>query len=204
MSDKIENPVLALAQRKVGKVPLWVFAAVLVLIAVLVIILIPSGERDTDMQVSTISALEKIVNVSELSTFQSVYNGVAEVHNEKKPENIDFYVSYEATVKAGIDFSKITIEFDGENTIVVTLPQAYITDTTVEVESFDYIFVNKKANTQGVTEYALNASRADLDSESKSNDAILSLAQDNAKNVITALLEPVIKQMSQDYVLVVK
>lgn len=46
--------------------------------------------------------LERIIDVSELSTFTVIYNGIAQVANEKKLELIDYY-AYVATVNAGID-----------------------------------------------------------------------------------------------------
>lgn len=40
--------------------------------------------REGKKEIVTVSALEKIVNVSELSTFTAVYNGIAQVMDEKK------------------------------------------------------------------------------------------------------------------------
>lgn len=45
----------------------------------------------------------KMVDVSDMSTFEAIYNGIAEVENEADPTQIDYYVSYEAKVKAGFD-----------------------------------------------------------------------------------------------------
>lgn len=62
-----------------------------------------SGRKKPQPQVLNASMLERIINISELFTFTAVYNGIAQVTNEKKPEQIDYYVSYAATVNAGID-----------------------------------------------------------------------------------------------------
>ena len=85
--------------------------------------------------------LEKIINVSELSTFTAVYNGIAQVMNEEKTEEIDYYVSYEVKVNERIDFDKITIVVDDtQKKINITLPEVYITDINVDIGSLHYNF----------------------------------------------------------------
>ena len=63
------------------------------------------------------STLEKIINVSDLSTFEAVYNGIAKVMNENEPDKVDYYVSYEATVKAGINFKNVKIIEDRKSVV---------------------------------------------------------------------------------------
>ena len=47
------------------------------------------GNSSHKQEIITVSTLQKIVNVSELSTFTAVYNGIAQVENEKDAEKID-------------------------------------------------------------------------------------------------------------------
>lgn len=155
-------------------------------------------------EVVTISTLEKIINVSELSTFTSVYNGIAVIPNKERPEQVDYYVSYEATVNAGIDFKDIDLSLDEETmTIIVALPEVYITDTEVKIESLDYIFYNTKANQSTVSEQAFKACKADVENESKNQKAIYELARKNAINIMTALLKPIVDQSREGYSLVI-
>ena len=96
---------------------------ILVAIAAVAVLLQTSGREEPQPQVFNKSALERIINVSELSTFTAVYNGIARVANEKKPEKIDYYVSYEATVNAGIDFRAVDISINEEQkTITLKVP----------------------------------------------------------------------------------
>ena len=82
--------------------------AVLIVLCVLGIVLISGKKNKEDKtEIVTKSTLEKIINVSELSTYEAVYNGVAKVMNDKKTEKIDYHVYYEARVKAGIDFENV-------------------------------------------------------------------------------------------------
>ena len=177
--------------------------AILVLAAVAVFAIISQeNEKPDNKEVITTSTLEKIINVSEFSTFTAVYNGVAQVMNEKKPDQIDYYVSYEATVKVGIDFSQITIAIDEPNKIInITMPPVHITDINVDIASLDYIFINNKANTSSVSQEAYKACEADVQDESEQQEEILNLATENAKKNLTALIRPIIDQLYADYTL---
>ena len=159
-------------------------------------------QEEPDPEVSTISTLEKIIQTSELSTYTTTYNGIVTVMNEKDPEKVDYYVAYEATVKAGIDFQDCTATLDTDNnTILVTLPEVGITDVTVDPGSLDYIFVNKKAETSTVSAQAFTLCNQDAWQESEKEDDLLRLATENAENVITALTRPLLEQSELGYTL---
>lgn len=185
------------------RVILMVIAAV---IAAAAILLVPRvvGKQEKK-EVITVSTLENIIHVSELSTFTAVYNGIAEVANKEKPEKIDYYVSYEARVKAGIDFEKVNISVDNTaKTIQIKLPEVYITDINVDIGSMDYMFLNDKANTSAVSQAAYKACEQDVKNESKQQKAILQLAEQNAQNILTALVQPVVEQLDAEYTLTVE
>jgi hypothetical protein len=186
-------------------VPIVIGAVALILVlAVVLIVALNVGEKNKKEIISS-ATLKEIIEISELSTFEAVYNGVAQVMNEKNTDEIDYYVSYEATVKAGIDFEQITIEVDHEKKeIVVTMPEIQINDSVVDMTSLDYIFVNEKANNETVTQKAYEACKADVDNECTQEDAIYELAKQNAKNVIEALVKPFVNQMDEEYVLVIQ
>ncbi len=200
MDDKksAKEKVKTLFKRKKIIFPL---AIVLVIVVAVLIVMIVNPYRPQAEILST-STLERIIDVSELSTFEAVYIGVATVMNEDKPENIDYHVYYESKVQAGIDFKQITVDIDRENTkIVVTLPEIKITDITVDIASLDYIFVNEKANTDTVVEQAYKECIDDVTNESSQEHAIYELAEQNAKNVISALVSPFIDELEEEYIL---
>lgn len=156
-------------------------------------------------EIITKSTLEKIVDISDLSTFEAVYNGVAKVMNEKKPDKVDYYVSYEAKVKAGFDIERVELDVDNDKKVIsVTIPEIKITETDVDIASLDYIFMNDKANESTVSEQAYKKCIEDVENESSSENAIYRLAGENAKDVITALINPFIEQLDDDYELTVK
>lgn len=170
--------------------------AVLIAVALMFGIYLLKPAPDKPPEIITVSTLERIINVSELSTFTSVYNGIAEVKNEKKPEKTDYYVSYEAKVNAAIDFDKVEFTVDAANKkIEVDIPDVYITEPTVDIASLDFIFYNKKANVPSVTQQAYKACEADVKAEAENTSVIIELAQENAEDVIEALIKPFAEQM---------
>lgn len=206
LKDKVEAGRHPFAKLLV-KPKVLVIAAVgiLVAIAAVAVLLQTSGREEPQPQVFNKSTLERIINVSELSTFTAVYNGIARVANEKKPEKIDYYVSYEATVNAGIDFQKVEISMDEEQkTITLKVPEAHITNQSVEMSSLEFIFLNKKADKPGVTEVAYKACEEDVRQESEQQTAICELAKQNAENVLKALTKPIVDQLGDGYQLVIE
>lgn len=155
---------------------------------------------DAKPEIITIASLQEIVNVSELSTYTAVCNGVAQVMNEKHPENIDYFVSYEAKVYAGIDFEEIKFSVDYDKKIIyMELPEVDITKIDVDIASMDFIFYNDKANVTTVSQTAYKACEADAQRESVAQEAIYELARQNACNVLKALINPIIEQLDEEF-----
>lgn len=187
----------------------WIVFAFVVGVALIIaagtVITLKTKKSQKEAEVISVSTLERIINVSELSTFTAVYNGIAQVMNEEKADKIVYYVSYEAKVNAGIDFEKIDITLDNDTkTIYLTIPEVYITEANVDIASLDYIFMNNKANTSSVSNEAFKACEADVKAESEQQKAIFELATQNAKNILTALVRPIVEQSDEDYVLVIE
>ncbi len=189
-------------------VPVWGLGALVLVIVVLMMafIVIPTARNSKKQaEVITVSTLQEIIDVSELSTFTAVYNGIAQVMNQDNPESVDYYVSYEAKVNAGIDFEQVGIDLDEEaKTIRITMPPVELTEVNVDISSLDFIFYNQKLNTSTVTETAYKACEADVEKESQEQQAIYDLAEQNAKNVLTALVKPIVDQADTEYTLVVE
>ena len=180
------------------------FVIILVIIMALMI-KIKIFNKKSEPTIISKATLEKVINVSDLSTFEAIYNGVAAVENEEKPENIDYYVSYEAKVKAGIDFALVEVEVnEAEKIITVTLPEVKITDVDVDIASLDYIFMNNKANTETVSAQAYKKCIKDVTKESNSTDEIYESARQNARNIVEALISPFVEQLDSEYKLEIK
>lgn len=182
-----------------------VTVAVIIMIVMIVCLTTNASSKKSQPEVITKSTLQKIIDVNDLSTFEAVYNGIAKVMNKEKTEEVDYHVSYEAKVKAGIDFKEVTIEIDNELKIItITIPDVRITDIAVDITTLDFLFENEKANTESVSEEAYKACIEDVKQESNSEDAIYELAEQNARNIIEALIKPFVSQLDEEYTLEIK
>lgn len=176
------------------------FVLVIVLALGVVLVVSSSQSKKSEPDIITTANLKKIIEVSELSTYECIYNGIVTVNNAEKPDKIDYYVSYEAKVKAGINFEDVAVSVDNVNKkIVVDIPQVTIHSVSVDLKSMDFIFENKKAETSSVSSDAYKKCEEDVKNETKTNDAIYNLAEENAKNIIEALLKPFVNQLDAGY-----
>ena len=184
----------------VPKVKYIIGIAIMLAVVIIVLLAVSMSSKKSEPEIISKSTLEDIINVSDLSTFEAVYNGIAKVTDEDNPEKVNYYVSYDAKVKAGIDFEKVDITVNtDEKIITVMLPEIKITDVNVDITSLDYIFENEKANTETVSEEAYKKCIEDVTSESNSEDAIYELAEQNARNIVEALISPFVEQLDSEY-----
>ena len=183
----------------------WIISVGTVLLVACIIVSIMLFQRKEDPAILTTTTLQEIVNVQELSTYEVIYNGIAEVKSDKKAGEIAYYVSYEAVVKLGIDFGKITIEQDEDlKKIIITIPDLGETEEWVDIASLDYIWIDKTANTETVVEKAYKACIADVKQEIATEKTIFELAKQNAINIVEALVRPFVEQIDAEYSIVVK
>ncbi len=176
------------------------FLVILLVVIVTGAVLFTRSCNKKESEVITKSTLERIINVSELSTFEAVYNGITQVMNKKDEQKVDYHVYYEAKVKAGFDFEKIKIDLDDKNKkITITLPPIKINDINVDIASLDYMFENKKADTETVSQEAYKAAIEDVTKESEKETAIYDLAKQNAVNIVEALVRPFVQQVDPEY-----
>ncbi len=212
VQDKGNNEETRKKDKKKKMFSFTKFKLKLIAIIILVVVVFVAGmvvyknaTTDKEAKIITKSTLEKIINVSDLSTYEATYNGITAVANSENQGEMDYYVSYEAKVKAGFNFEEIKINVDDEaKKIEIVIPEIEITDINVKAESMDYIFTNKKANDSTVSQTAYKACRADVEKECEKEKAIYDLAKQNAKNVMKALTSPFVEQLDGDYQLVIK
>lgn len=158
------------------------------------------GSTHSAPAIISTSTLEKIVKISDLSTFEAVYNGIASVPNPKEEGAISYYVSYDGRVKAGINVEDISIDVNKDDKIItVTLPEIKITDVSVDITSLDYLFCDDKANTYSVSEEAYRKCIDDATNKSSQTAILYELAEENAKNFIHALLSPFVMFFDSEY-----
>ena len=160
----------------------------------------------TEGKVTTFSKadIEKVFEISELSTADYTYNAIAKAYTEDGT-SIRYYVAYEGTIKAGIDFSEIAIEVDEEaQRITITLPKVELKEKTVDPGTFEYIFKDKKSETETVHQEAFRLCEEDLKRRADSEQELLKLAKENAVAVVKALVTPWIEQINEEYQIVIR
>lgn len=135
------------------------------------------------------STLMDAIDVTELSTSQFTYNGIAKIYEEDDSSEIKCHVRYSAKVKAGIDMNDVDFEIDNENkTVKPILPVIKITTNLVEEESLSFIPENVTINLQEV----LTACKNDATQEASKSEELFESAEENLKSTIEALLYPIL------------
>lgn len=201
MAKRRENGGRQENQKRAGRRIKLIFVMTVTLIAAAAIWKFFKGGAAEEEQtaVVTSSQLEKVLQISELSTYKVAYNGVAEVRDEK--DTLLYYVAYESVVSIGIDMNQIHVEIDDTDEtnkkIIVTLPKIEIIGVDVDPGSLDYIFEKKSAETEDVSVTAISACKADVEAECQANMVLFELARENAVNTIEALMKPLMEQYEE-------
>lgn len=140
--------------------------------------------------VITASRLGKAINISQLSTAEFVYNGVAEKHEAENPQNIECYIAYNANVKVGIEMEEVTFTIDEENkTVTPVLPEIEINIAALDENSLSYIPRNPDIPLKEV----ITICKEDAVSEANNSKQLYQTAQENLQAVIEALLTPLLE-----------
>ncbi len=155
------------------------------------------SQKQKQPQIITESNLHKIIEVSQLSTYECVYNDVCTVMDKDDSSKVAYYCNYKGRVKAGIDFSKVGIEIeeqeDGPSLITITLPEVTLGEPDVDISSLKYMFQEDSANNNTVSGEAYKACIQDIKEKSQSEELIYETAQKNAVNIVKGLVEPFVK-----------
>lgn len=192
--------------RKTG----WLIILVLVLIVTIFVSVAffrvkeqASIRKAKEAEVLMESKLYSVIGLSDLSTYECVYNDICTVMDEEKSDKVAYYCAYESKVKAGIDFNKVDVAVE-DKMITVTIPEVQITDINVDIASLDYMFEDKKADTNTVSQQAYKACIADVERKCASEERIYQLAEQNAQNILKALILPFVQQLDSEYVLEIR
>ena len=174
--------------------------AILIVLAILIGAIVLSVVFAKDKEITTIAeaSLKEVIETSELSTVEFIYNSTTSVKNDKG--KVKYHIAYEGTVKAGFDFNEIKIEKDDKNKkIVVIIPPIKKNAVNINDKTFDFIFMKDKYDTETTFQEAYKASYNDLENKAKSNENIKKMAYDNAVDSMRAILMPLEKKLPAGY-----
>jgi len=180
------------------------------LIVILSIILNIVNSKAGNLKISAESSLEKIVEKNDLETVNYTYNAIARqcisdnCSNENN-DNYKYFVSYEGTVTAGIDFKQVKIEVDKKTKkLTITVPEPKITGYNVDIGSLKFIFTKDKYNEASELEKAFKLCKEDLENRSEKDRLILKTAKQNSITVLEAFFKPWIETFNSEYEVEVK
>lgn len=156
-------------------------------------------DREGEVKTISTASLEEVFDISELSTADYIYNGIAKVYKEDGT-TVKYYVAYEGKVKAGIDFDKIVFDIDEEEKVItITIPDIRFTEITVNPGTLEYIFKDKKSETETVHQEAFNICKEDLAERVDKEKELVDSAKKNSIAVVEALIAPWVEQMDNEY-----
>lgn len=170
---------------------------IVLIVAIIVIAVIAGGwfgpkvlNRIGRENVITSSRLEKAINLSELSTAEFIYNGIAEKYNDEQNEKVQCYIAYNATVKVGIKMEDVKFEINNDTKkIKPILPEIAINIADVEPSSIQFIPKNPDIELKEVLEIC----KEDAENEANKSDELYEIAEKNLQSVIEALLSPILR-----------
>ncbi len=157
-------------------------------------------------KVTTISktSLDKVFEINELSTADYIYNAIAKAYSGDG-KSVKYYVAYEGTVKAGIDFSKLVNDVDEKKKVItITIPEIVFQEETVDPGTLKYIFKDKKSETENVHQEAFKLCEKDLKERVGEEESLLELAEKNAIAIVKALVVPWVEQVDSEYTVIVQ
>lgn len=138
----------------------------------------------------TTSQLEKAIDISQLSTAEFVYNGVAEKYSEDNPDEAECHIAYDANVKVGINMEDVKFKIDEEKkTVTPILPKIEINIATLDENSISYIPKNPDLSLKEV----ITLCKEDAINEANNSDKLYETAEENLQSVIEALLSPILE-----------
>ena len=144
-------------------------------------------QKITKESVITSSQLEKAVDISELSTAEFIYNGIADKYSDGNLEETECHIAYASTVKVGIALDQITFTIDEEKkTVTPVLPEITVNTVTVDPDSLSFIpHVELKD--------IMTVCKEDALKEASESKELYQTAEENLQSAIEALLSPILK-----------
>lgn len=194
------------SKKREKKIPIFMIVGLLAIVLILLKMngVIFNGEKDQTKTI-TKSSLQKVLEVSDLSTIEYVYNGFATVTEKDNPKDIKYHVAYEGEVLGGINFKDVKFNIKEEEKIIeIITPQPIIQNVSVEPETLDFIFLKNSAKSETLIQEAYNASVEDIETSANNEDGLLKIAKENAIDTLKALYEPLFESTNNDYKITVR
>ena len=166
-----------------------VIVFILILVALCVIGLQLIG-KNRGTRVITSSQLESAIQISQLSTAEFIYNGIAEKYKDNNSGKVECYISYNANVKVGIEMEDVKFYIDEEaKTVTPVLPEVTVNIAALDEKSIGYIPKNPDIALKEV----IAICKEDAMNEANQSQSLYEAAEENLRAVIEVLLSPILE-----------
>ena len=186
-------------KKKGGILKLLILA--IIVIAIVVIVALIFFRPKSSLKISSSVLLDDIKDISELAYGRYTYNAVA----TKKDDNGEpmYYVLYYGYVDMGFDAEELTLTKKSKE-IIIHIPDVKVLSSGVFIDPEGYIFLNEKYNSETVAAEAEQLCKEDILARAAADNKLKDVAQQNATESITAMIEPFISQLSSDYIIIIE
>ena len=197
---------------KLYKISTKIIILLMVIIGVFALLLGILTSETGMLKLSAESSLERIVEKNDLETVNYTYNAIARqckedecLRNSENTDDYKYFVAYEGTVSAGINFKQVKIDVDKkEKKLIITVPEPKITGYNVDIGSLKFIFTKDKYNEATELEKAFKLCKEDLKIRSEEDKLILKTAKQNSIIVLESFFKTWIETFNSDYEVIVK
>lgn len=145
------------------------------------------------------TSLEKIEFRSSLSSLEYTYNSAVPVYKDGSDSKILYYVRYSGQIRKGIDFSKINIVEDpnDSNAILIELPPL-TSESNVDPGSLDYIYVDNSAKSETIFVESYPLCEEDIRKAAELDSELNTIAKENVLSEIKLLTQPIVEQLDKE------
>lgn len=176
-------------QRLLKHLPIIVLFIGFVVLVTAIMFRFSGGMAKEEPAIITSSTLTDAIDISELSTAQFTYNGIAELYQDENKQKVKCHIRYNATIKAGINMSDVKWEIDEANkTVTPILPEIKITANPVDEKTVSFIPSSPNAELSEI----LKVCREDAEQEAMESSELVETAEENLKSIIEGLLYPIL------------
>ena len=185
-------------KKKGGALKLILLAIIVLVIAGVVVFIF--FRPKASIKISSSVLLEDIKDISELASGRYTYNAVATKYDEEGAAK--YHVLYDGYVDMGFDVEDLEIK-ESNKTITITVPEVKVLTTDVFIKPENYIFLDSKYQTETVAAEAEQLCKEDILKRAQEDQELITIAQNNAKDSVEAMVEPFVSQLS-GYTVVIK
>ena len=144
--------------------------------------------RSVKTDIST--TLTEAINISELSTAEFRYKGIAEEYKDEEKTKVKCRICYSAIVKAGIDMKDVKIiDVDtSEKIVTLSLPKIDLKVTIIDEDSMATL----PSDADVRVDTMLKCCKEDAENEARHSTELMETARENLKAIIEGLAFPIL------------